>query len=417
MCFSTLPLEERIERASRIEFSGIAVQSYAPEYLESYQSEAKKEAKKMVEFVSNTNTWLHAVQLVRKHYAQWKGFLKRPSGPAPHVFKSFIDDKMLVFYLFLGDHLNIFRLNPRFPFISGETFDDRKLLVQGRRDNNFCDVKFVVKTWESLGSPWTDSRCGKDLSCLAKEIKKSKARKEKQSNFCLAWHFWELTSQFGVYWCLSDSDHTEETTERVLFDFYDFIQVTSISIASDRPGMNSLETIGELFPEFPKLVAFIIHEYCRTVVANNPNRIECPLIHEALEEKFGCEITYDSTSSYNKFIHNKSIVSELESHPELHYAIDMRSQIIPEPSYDETDRALVFHTKALRSRSNVYESDFSLYRFLKRVGNRPNYLLNKTHPTWLKHQAEEAEKTKQQQQQEEEEEEGGALATSLRCKM
>lgn len=381
MCFNKLSIGERTERARVIINTGYIIPSFTQKYLKRHLQEAKEQVYSKLSDTSRLTNFLGAALLIRKNYTQWKAWLKNPSKSAPKVFKSFSNNKILVFYLFLGDYLSVFHLEPLFSFIEGEEYNPRSLLIRGKKDNIFSNVKYVVSMWESMGSPWEDSRCGKDLTNMAKVLKKPLISDEESEDLCIAWHFWEFSTEFQFYWNLYSQDESEESVTKILFDIDEFVKDAALAVAFDRSGVNTLEIIHELFPDIPEMVPRIIKRYSdyRDMVPRKKSqryKLKCTV----LEENFKCDMALlgEDVPNCGEFM-NQSILQMFKKYPEVPYRVanncDTLDNFFSEKS-DEIDRLMA---KILRTESNFYERDYTQYTYINREGNIPYFDVNTSH--------------------------------------
>lgn len=381
MRFNKLSLSERIERTRVIYYSNIYTDSVTPKYLKHHLQEAKKRVYEQLSVPSTMTKLFQAAATIRKNYSEWNEFLRKPSRPPPKVFRSFSDDKMLVFYLFLGEYLNVFHLDPTKTFILGKWVSPSTILIHGKKDSIYADVKFVVYMWKSLGSPWKESRCGKDLAGLAKGLKRPNARTKQQEDFCVAWHFWEFSTQFGLYKSLSTQDYMETDTGRLIFDISFFVEDAATAVAFDHSGLNTLELIRELFSQIQGLVPNIIQTYA--LLHNNPYKKnkEDKFWKVILQGKSKCAIPAGSGKMAplrKESFFNRSIVHIFNKYPEILKAT-CDNRIGEQFFFRNPDRLLKLEIKLLRIASPFYEGDYAPVKFIGREGNDRTYVRNNSH--------------------------------------
>lgn len=383
MSFKKFSLAERQERARVIYNTGVQ-DWFTSKYLKRHLPEAKEQLYKHLSSSSKFTEFLEAALRIRKNYSQWKTLLKNPSGPVPKVFASFADNKMLVFYLFLGDHLNVFHLDPLFSFIlSDERRSPKCFLIHGKQDDILSNVRYVVKMWKSMGMPWKDSRCGKDFTGMAEILQNPIERANERGNLCVAWHFWEFTTQFQLDYCFYNPNKHDQDVTTLLFDIEEFTNEASIALAFDQHGVNTLDIIHELFPEIPELVPYTIKTYWeyRNIVKKKkgPN---AELKRAVLEEKFKCKLTVeDATIETSTSLLNRSILQIFKKYPELPNTVDGCDDPIFQNCNDSTDELARDIGKMLRVSSNFYEREYTLFFYTRREGNMPCFRINEGHHT------------------------------------
>lgn len=271
MDFDEFSLLERHERARRIHFamlhddSSIDFGDFSKDIL--YTSEVKEKIRDRLLLPSKMSEFFSAASLVRKNPIQWIKYMTNPSRRPPKVFESFSDDKLLIFYLFFCDKMKIFHLDPDYPFFICDQVDTYTYVVRGEADDDLGTVQAIIKMWISTGSPWKESDWGVRLLRIAEMLRDNSAFEKNKNHAVIGWYFWELTHHFGFVDCLHGQDIS---TDIGFLDLPQFAIEASIAVALDNHGLNTLELIHELFPQFPELIPNTIRVYFLSITNSQP---------------------------------------------------------------------------------------------------------------------------------------------------
>lgn len=389
MNFNNLPLAERKERAQFVHSTNIYVPCYTKKYLKRHPEEAKAQIREYFSTLPHLTNFFQAALLVRKNYSEWKMYLKKPTGSIPKAFKSFAKDRLLVFYLFLVDYLDIFHLNPALPFVSDEKLNSRVTVIRGKKDDILSNVKYVVKMWEAMGSPWKESRCGRDFGSLAEAFSQPNFRKEDRDDLCIAWHFWEISTQFNSYWFLIPKNGTIENVEEIHLDHLTLIDSVAAALAFDHSGVNTLEVVHELFPQIPGLMESIIQMYIlRPIHFTKFKGPEKAMFRDiVLQEMFNCELDpasdgpLPSLALAHENCKNRSIVQLFKRYPKLSESVNDYQSFC---DILTTSNSKNNGEKMDRLFSNVYERESTPLKYKGRKKNKAIYIPNESHHIYKK---------------------------------
>lgn len=168
----------------------------------------------------------------------------------------------------------------------------------------------------SLGSPMNHNLFGEYMVEAAKSLERL-VKDEPILDYM--YHFDLLSRTFGFSFVSTNCKGSVESRENhAFFDMGEFVREASIAIAYDQPGINTLENIYKLFPQYQDLVGAISRSY---IMSATSKPVRCPLLpqeaHEVLEEKFECKINYSGINKKTAIL-NQSIIYMMRKHPELY---------------------------------------------------------------------------------------------------
>lgn len=352
MPFSNLPLAEREERARRVhvaihEFGFVLEFKPLNEgYSESDITKLKDQFDRKLSVPSRLGKLFHAVVLIRENHTLWEKYLHNPSQSPPHIFESFIGDKLLVFFLFFSDRVSLFHLDPRFQFVNcdlppspygndlrvshyrirsrglrqendSELILRKQLIVRRKTDYDSQIVKSLVKMYFSLGSPLRHTLLGEYMVSAAESLKNPESD-ELASDYMD--HLNTIARAFGFSFvatvCKGASTSRNSHT---YFNMGEFVREASVAIAYDCSEINTLENIHKLFPQYEGLIGAISREYVVSIKRKNRNlpHGSPELPRELIEKKFDCKINYDDIVHVTQ-VYNRSLVAMMKKHPELY---------------------------------------------------------------------------------------------------
>lgn len=91
-----------------------------------------------------------AAVLIRRNYETWKEYLSNPCKGVPAAFRSFAEDKALIYYLAALSSHGIISLDPSKPFLDGECVSG-EIYIESERPQGY--VEHMLSLWDLLGRP------------------------------------------------------------------------------------------------------------------------------------------------------------------------------------------------------------------------------------------------------------------------
>lgn len=333
MRIKDLSHSERVERARKIE-----VMMQLPRIMKQYESisafdsdkvlpDDKEELYALISLPSKFSTFLRAAFLVRSNFDQWNALVRNPSSEPSSVFKSILDDKLLVFLLFWCDIIMVFHLDPRSPFLDCDKWHKENYLIYTNIDHEVGTEEKVLDFWAALGMPGKDTLWGKDMGELEMMRSETIGRERRPDNFCLGWYFYRIAYKFDLSF-LTDINNGEASTDEMLFNMTEFVLKASSALAFDIEELSILETLMRLFPQFTQLVANVSKKYILDVNELTLSTVDYQHTkYRVLEEEFGCNLMYRS-DYVNMFPCNQSLLKMFKRHPQLYtrWAVDAKMQ-------------------------------------------------------------------------------------------
>lgn len=344
-CLTDLSIQERNERAQVIECLMLNP-SLTNEYgdIALYQSSNLKLGKnneifKSTMSPSRLSTFLKAALVIRHNYLQWCKFLDNSSKP-PIELNSLANDELLVFFLFWCDAINVISLNPYDPFLICDTVEDQFVhptFVIRAKDGKLSITKKVLEKWKMLNMPGKDSSWGKNLTSVDRKLSDGNSA-YKLDDLNIGSEFYLLAYTFDLT-CMTDNSGNKRYTEEIILDMNELVMKCSTALAFDDSDCNTLEIVRRLFPQFPELVGEISKHYVLTSrIYDTPISSNRREILDDIFDPTSLDYQYDERTP----LWNSSILSMIESHPELYarWAIEPRLRVLyrkyidPVSSYD-----------------------------------------------------------------------------------
>lgn len=333
MRIKDLSHSERVERARKIE-----MMMQLPRIMKQYESISafdsdkglpndKEELYALISLPSKLSKFLRAAFLVRSNFDQWNVLVKNPSSKPSSVFKSILDDKLLVFLLFWCDIIMVFHLDPRSPFLDCDRWNKESYIICTNIDHEVGTEEKILDFWAALGMPGKETLWGKDMGELEMMRSETIGRERRHDNFCLGWYFYRIAYKFDLSF-LTDIYNGEASTDEMLFNMTEFVLKASGALAFDMEELSILESLMRLFPQFPPLVANVSKKYILDVNELNLSTVDYQHTkYRVLEEEFGCNLMYRS-DYVNMFPCNQSLLKMFKRYPQLYtrWAADAEMQ-------------------------------------------------------------------------------------------
>lgn len=276
-------------------------------------------------------SFLSAALLIRKNYQTWIQYLDNISEPPPAVFESFAENRKLVIFLFICQIFNVFQLNPEYSFLKGYQKGSDKVFIHGERIELEKKVKPIVELWFSLGTPEIGKSTFWPEACA--DLKENP--RAYGALMPLGMYFYEMSEDFCLDNIVHDVGYCKEEIRFLFFEINEFVREASIALSFDRNNV-LLETIHELFPQYPELVSDICCEYyLATTYDTGPSYKGCPSYEDStgylsatehtrdyqsvlkiLEKEMNCKIDYNCNIKENDIYH-KGVRNMFRIYPHL----------------------------------------------------------------------------------------------------
>lgn len=253
----------------------------------------------------------------------------------------YLKTKCLCFFLFWCEAIKLFHLNPDYPFLICEhvpevTHDDSIYIIHAE-DGNPRVTQAVIDMWIRKEMPGRGSMWGNELGDVEQRLREGNPS-AKLDFFSIDYIFYFVAHTFGLSF-LSDMTGGNCHTEVIALNKDELVLKCSWAVALDGSDCNTLDTVMQLFPQFPESVGEISKRYVLSSRRNiEPN---CSIRSEILNEVFkhrSPALFYDENSP----LRNQNILSMMKSNPQLYvrWAVEpklltiYRKLIDPEKLYE-----------------------------------------------------------------------------------
>lgn len=290
-----------------------------------YTGKIAKRTHKTINSLARLTLFLKAALLIRNNYGSWVQFLNNVSDPPPVVFESFAENRRLVILLFICETFKVFRLEPGYPFLIGEHNESNTIFIEGEEFNREVNEKPVVDLWVSMNFPkevWEE-----DSELLESDLKH---HSETYDDFALGDHFCLMLLDFGLRKTVNGDDSCFDDFWTLLFDRNGFVRDASIALSFDHKN-ELLETIYQLFPQFPELIPDICREYylgtirpfipcCKikpdggAISLTEDDMRQYKAVTKVIEKEMNVKLHYRSERNT---IHHKGVLYMIKKYPHL----------------------------------------------------------------------------------------------------
>lgn len=287
-------IDEIVERLRRVDFSLEKVSDeLEPQWLKkiSLRMEAERVYNKYFRR-TNASLFYYYATLIRRHNDAWELYVSDATNDIPEPLRPLTDNKVLSFCFAALDILGVINLDPAKTFVAGNPI---RGIISMEIELTSKHIENILLIWDMLGRPQLGRR--NDFLTVVYRMSFSPNFKRNFSWYCVNYF---QSFLMGINELLNNEyfvpikisiDNTNDRTLNLHYtiNFWSMIDNASFTMAFDSNGIDTLDSINELFPEYPEFIAEIIHAYYyRSTVPRDPtdNFAKLLALREVLYEHF-----------------------------------------------------------------------------------------------------------------------------------
>lgn len=254
------------QRLRRVEYHLHEVAYKAiPHREESGKDKAKRIYNNTCVKTQNISMFYKLATVIRKNYQEWRKYIADPTMSVSTSFKPVTDNKALAFCFAVLESLGVVNLDIRKPFFIGTPVRG-KIFLEAELTMKRADDTLLL--WNSLGRPKISSqdpsfmeRCERFIFSSPLRFLAPKCTSSTVGSFFIEIHSLMRDEYFVPINTLSQEANGSTVIGRYEIDFWKLIDDASLSMAYDSCDSNTLQSISELFPEYPEFIAESIGAY------------------------------------------------------------------------------------------------------------------------------------------------------------
>lgn len=262
---------ETSERLRRVEYYLYEVAHKAiPHSRESAKDRAERVYHKECIKIKNISDFYKLAIVIRRNHQEWKNYIADPTISVSRSLQPVAENKALAFCFAVLESLGIVNLDIKKPVfiatpVRGKICLEAKLTLQL--------AKYTLSLWDSLGRPQVSNEDSSFMSRYVRYIFSSQIASEHISylgSYFFKMHSLMRDEYFLPINALPQEEDEDTIISRYEIDFWKLIDDASLSMAYDTRDSNTLQSISELFPEYPEIIAESIGAYYWFSIAPPP---------------------------------------------------------------------------------------------------------------------------------------------------